>query len=218
MLMPKKVKHRKQQRGRTQGQSQGRHRGHLRRLRHPGPRARVDHRPPDRGRPNRHDPQHQAWRQGLDQRLPDKPVTEKPAETRMGSGKGNPEHWVAVVKPGRILFELSYPDEELARGRHRAGPSRSCRSRPASCPGGGAVMAARDQERLSPARRRRPRARSWTTPRRSCSTCASRTPPASSTTSRAAVGSARTWPASTPSCGPARSRPPRRWRPSRRTA
>ena len=39
--------------------------------------------------------------------FPDKPVTEKPAETRMGSGKGNPEHWVAVVKPGRILFELS---------------------------------------------------------------------------------------------------------------
>ena len=47
--------------------------------------------------------------------FPDKPVTEKPAETRMGSGKGNPERWVAVVKPGRILFELSYPDPELAR-------------------------------------------------------------------------------------------------------
>ena len=47
--------------------------------------------------------------------FPDKPVTEKPAETRMGSGKGNPERWVAVVKPGRILFELSYPDQELAK-------------------------------------------------------------------------------------------------------
>jgi large subunit ribosomal protein L16 len=47
--------------------------------------------------------------------FPDKPVTEKPAETRMGSGKGNPERWVAVVKPGRILFELSYPDPELAK-------------------------------------------------------------------------------------------------------
>ena len=47
--------------------------------------------------------------------FPDKPVTQKPAETRMGSGKGNPEKWVAVVKPGRILFELSYPDPELAR-------------------------------------------------------------------------------------------------------
>jgi large subunit ribosomal protein L16 len=47
--------------------------------------------------------------------FPDKPVTQKPAETRMGSGKGNPEHWVAVVKPGRILFELSYNDPVIAR-------------------------------------------------------------------------------------------------------
>ena len=47
--------------------------------------------------------------------FPDKPVTQKPAETRMGSGKGNPERWVAVVKPGRIMFELSYPDEPTAR-------------------------------------------------------------------------------------------------------
>ena len=47
--------------------------------------------------------------------FPDKPVTEKPAETRMGSGKGNVERWVAVVRPGRVLFELSYPDEEIAR-------------------------------------------------------------------------------------------------------
>ena len=47
--------------------------------------------------------------------FPDKPVTKKPAETRMGSGKGNPEFWVAVVRPGRILFELSYPSEEIAR-------------------------------------------------------------------------------------------------------
>jgi large subunit ribosomal protein L16 len=47
--------------------------------------------------------------------FPDKPVTQKPAETRMGSGKGNPEKWVAVVKPGRIMFELSYNDPELAK-------------------------------------------------------------------------------------------------------
>ena len=47
--------------------------------------------------------------------FPDKPVTKKPAETRMGSGKGNPEHWVAVVRPGRILFELSYPDRVVAK-------------------------------------------------------------------------------------------------------
>ena len=47
--------------------------------------------------------------------FPDKSVTAKPAETRMGSGKGNPERWVAVVKPGRILFELSYPNAQIAR-------------------------------------------------------------------------------------------------------
>ena len=47
--------------------------------------------------------------------FPDKPLTQKPAETRMGSGKGNPESWVAVVKPGRILFELSGVPEPLAR-------------------------------------------------------------------------------------------------------
>lgn len=47
--------------------------------------------------------------------FPDKPVTEKPAETRMGSGKGNPEYWVAVVKPGRVMFEMAGVDEPLAR-------------------------------------------------------------------------------------------------------
>jgi len=47
--------------------------------------------------------------------FPDKPVTVKPAETRMGKGKGNPEYWVAVVKPGRVLFELGGVSEELAR-------------------------------------------------------------------------------------------------------
>ena len=47
--------------------------------------------------------------------FPDKPVTEKPAETRMGSGKGSPEYWVAVVKPGRVLFEVTGVSEEVAR-------------------------------------------------------------------------------------------------------
>ena len=47
--------------------------------------------------------------------FPDKPITEKPAETRMGSGKGSPEYWVAVVKPGRILFEMEGVDVEVAR-------------------------------------------------------------------------------------------------------
>jgi large subunit ribosomal protein L16 len=46
--------------------------------------------------------------------FPDRPVTEKPAETRMGSGKGNVERWIAVVKPGRIIFEMSYPDPVVA--------------------------------------------------------------------------------------------------------
>jgi large subunit ribosomal protein L16 len=47
--------------------------------------------------------------------FPDKPVTAKPAETRMGSGKGSPEHWVAVVKPGRVIFEITGVEEKLAR-------------------------------------------------------------------------------------------------------
>ena len=47
--------------------------------------------------------------------FPDKPITEKPAETRMGSGKGSPEYWVAVVKPGRVMFEVAGVSEEVAR-------------------------------------------------------------------------------------------------------
>ena len=47
--------------------------------------------------------------------FPDKPITEKPAETRMGSGKGSPEYWVAVVKPGRVMFEIAGVDEDTAR-------------------------------------------------------------------------------------------------------
>ena len=47
--------------------------------------------------------------------FPDKPITEKPAETRMGSGKGSPEYWVAVVKPGRVMFEMAGVDEAIAR-------------------------------------------------------------------------------------------------------
>ena len=51
--------------------------------------------------------------------FPDKPVTAKPAETRMGSGKGSLDHWVAVVKPGRVLFEMGGVDEDVARGAMR---------------------------------------------------------------------------------------------------
>ena len=56
--------------------------------------------------------------------FPDKPITQKPAETRMGKGKGNPEYWVAVVKPGRILFELEGIPEPLAREAMRLGAAK----------------------------------------------------------------------------------------------
>ena len=58
--------------------------------------------------------------------FPDKPITKKPAETRMGKGKGNPEGWVAVVKPGRVLFELEGIPEEMAREALRLGASKLC--------------------------------------------------------------------------------------------
>ena len=60
--------------------------------------------------------------------FPDKPITQKPAETRMGSGKGSPEYWVAVVKPGRILFEMAGVAEEDAREALRLAASTSCPS------------------------------------------------------------------------------------------
>ena len=61
--------------------------------------------------------------------FPDKPVTEKPAETRMGSGKGSPEYWVAVVKPGRVMFEIGGVSEELAREAMRLAANK----RPIKC-------------------------------------------------------------------------------------
>jgi large subunit ribosomal protein L16 len=115
MLMPKKVKHRKQHRGRMQGQSKG---GTEVTFGEYGIQALEPGWITAR--------QIEAARIAMTRKtrrggkvwitiFPDKPVTEKPAETRMGSGKGNPERWVAVVKPGRILFELSYPDQALAK-------------------------------------------------------------------------------------------------------
>ena len=116
MLIPKRIKHRKQHRGRMRGQAKG------------GTEVNFG----DYGLlalepgwiTNR---QIEAARVAMTRHMkrggkvwitvfPDKPVTQKPAETRMGSGKGNPERWVAVVRPGRVLFELSYPDDEIARG------------------------------------------------------------------------------------------------------
>ena len=60
--------------------------------------------------------------------FPDKPVTKKPAEVRMGSGKGAPDHWVAVVKPGRILFEMAGVPARRRRRRRCASPATSCPS------------------------------------------------------------------------------------------
>ena len=115
MLMPRKVKHRKTQRGRTKGPSKG---GTEVVFGEYGIQALEPGWITAR--------QIEAARIAMTRHIkrggkvwinifPDKPVTEKPAETRMGSGKGNPERWVAVVRPGRIMFELSYPDKVVAR-------------------------------------------------------------------------------------------------------
>ena len=108
---------------------------------------------------------------------PDKPFTKKPAETRMGSGKGSPEGWVAVVKPGRVMFELAGVPEPLAREAMRlAGHKLPVRTK--------FVMREDSDEGRRAARpERRPTCASTSTRRAaSCSGCASSTPPASSTT------------------------------------
>jgi large subunit ribosomal protein L16 len=115
MLQPKRVKHRKQHRGRMNGMSRGQVRVQfgeygLKALEH----GWVTNR------------QIEAARIAMTRKIkrggkvwinlfPDKPITQKPAETRMGSGKGNPEGWVAVVKPGRVMFELAGVPAPLAR-------------------------------------------------------------------------------------------------------
>ena len=115
MLAPKRVKHRKEHRGRRRGYAKG------------GTRVEFGEyglKSIDRGWVSNR--QIEAARIAMTRKIkrggkvwinifPDKPVTKKPAETRMGSGKGNPEEWVAVVKPGRVLFEMSYPNEQTAR-------------------------------------------------------------------------------------------------------
>ncbi|MDA8286349.1 MAG: 50S ribosomal protein L16 [Actinomycetota bacterium] len=115
MLMPRKVKHRKMQRGRLSGQAKG---GTTVTFGDYGIQALepgwITARQIEAARiaMTRHVRRGgKVWIRVF----PDKPVTQKPAETRMGSGKGNPEFWVAVVKPGRILFELGGVDEELGR-------------------------------------------------------------------------------------------------------
>jgi large subunit ribosomal protein L16 len=115
MLMPRKVKHRKQQRGRLAGVAKG---GTVVRFGDYGIQALEPGWITAR--------QIEAARIAMTRHVrrggkvwirifPDKPVSQKPAETRMGSGKGNPEHWVAVVKPGRILFELAGVNEDLGK-------------------------------------------------------------------------------------------------------
>jgi len=115
MLMPRKVKHRKQQRGRLTGDAKG---GTEINFGEYGIKALepgwISARQIEAARiaMTRHVKRGgKVWIRVF----PDKPVTEKPAETRMGSGKGNPEYWVAVVKPGRVMFELGGVNETLAR-------------------------------------------------------------------------------------------------------
>lgn len=115
MLLPKRVKHRKQQRGRMKGKA---HKGNT--VSH-GEYGLVALEPA--WITNR---QIEAARIAMTRYIkrggkvwikifPDKPITAKPAETRMGSGKGSPEFWVAVVKPGRVMFEMAGVDVEVAR-------------------------------------------------------------------------------------------------------
>jgi large subunit ribosomal protein L16 len=115
MLMPRKVKHRKQQRGRMSGLTKGGETINFGEFAIQALEpAWITARQIEAARiaMTRHVKRGgKVWIRVF----PDKPVTQKPAETRMGSGKGNPEHWVAVVRPGRILFELAGVDEGLAR-------------------------------------------------------------------------------------------------------
>lgn len=119
MLMPKKVKYRKQHRGRMKGKA---YRGCHVNFGQYGLQALEPGWITDR--------QIEAARVTMTRKIkragrvwirifPDKPVTSKPAETRMGKGKGAPEHWVAVVKPGRIMYEMEGVPEELAREAFR---------------------------------------------------------------------------------------------------
>jgi large subunit ribosomal protein L16 len=115
MLLPRRVKHRKVMRGRMSGQAKG---GHYVAFGDYGLATMEPAWITSR--------QIEAARIAMTRKIrrggkvwvnvfPDKPVTQKPAETRMGSGKGAPEHWVAVVKPGRVMFELAGVDEALAK-------------------------------------------------------------------------------------------------------
>ena len=115
MLMPKRVKHRKQMRGRMKGKAQ---RGNFLAYGDYGLVALT----PGWVTSNQIEASRQAMTRYTKRGgqvwikiFPDKPVTAKPAETRMGSGKGAPEYWVSVVKPGRVLFEIKGVSDDVAR-------------------------------------------------------------------------------------------------------
>jgi len=115
MLMPKRVKYRRQHRGRMRGQAKG---GSVVQFGEFGMQALE----PSWITSQQIESARIAMTRFIKRGgkvwiriFPDKPVTEKPAETRMGKGKGSPEYWVAVVKPGRIMFELAGVSEELAK-------------------------------------------------------------------------------------------------------
>jgi len=119
MLMPKKIKYRKHHRGRNRGKA---YRGSEVNFGQFGLQALEAGLITDR--------QIEAARVAMTRKIkragrvwirifPDKPMTSKPAETRMGKGKGSPDHWVAVVKPGRVMYEMEGVSEELAREAFR---------------------------------------------------------------------------------------------------
>lgn len=115
MLMPKRVKHRKQQRGRMKGKAT---RGNFVSYGEYGLVAQE----PAWITSNQIEAARVAMTRYIKRGgkvwikiFPDKPVTKKPAETRMGKGKGSPEYWVAVVKPGRVMFEIAGVTEEIAK-------------------------------------------------------------------------------------------------------
>ena len=191
MLMPKRVKHRKQMRGKRRGNTKG---GANVAFGEYGLKAL------DRGWiTNR---QIEAARVAMTRKIkrggkvwinvfPDKPYTKKPAETRQGSGKGNPEGWVAVVKPGKVMFELA----GVARGPRQGGdaprrPQAADQDQVRHPRGGRTVKAGRRRTRSATrtwSRRSRRRARRP-------STCAFATPPASSRTPPGSAPRGATWP------------------------
>ena len=115
MLIPKRVKHRKQHRGRMKGEAKG---GQTVAFGEYGLQALEPAWVTNRQIESARIAMTRYMKRGGKvwiKIFPDKPVTQKPLEVRMGSGKGSPEHWVAVVKPGKVMFELAGVPEEVAR-------------------------------------------------------------------------------------------------------